>query len=100
MMKTAKDMIDAETTALMASFEQAGANEIIHKHLKPVQQFAATPYQAVDSDSHLDIVNKLGFVQSFLTKLRNRCTEVETLASGPGIVFSLKDFNECLTNFC
>jgi hypothetical protein len=39
-------------------------------------------------------------VQTFLTKLRNRCTEVETLASGPGIVFSLKDFNQCLQNFC
>ena len=39
-------------------------------------------------------------MQSFLTKLRNRCTEVATLASGPGIVFSLKDFNECLQAFC
>jgi hypothetical protein len=54
----------------------------------------------VDTESHLDVVNKLGFVQSFLTKLRNRCTEVETLASGPGIVFSMKDFNECLQVFC
>ena len=54
----------------------------------------------MDKDSHLDVVNKLGFVQSFLTKLRNRCTEVETLASGPGIVFSMKDFNECLQVFC
>ena len=48
----------------------------------------------------MDVVSKLGFVQTFLTKLRNRCTEVHTLASGPGIVFSLKDFNECLQNFC
>ena len=45
-------------------------------------------------------MNKLAFVQTFLTKLRNRCTEVETLASGPGIVFSMKDFNECLQVFC
>lgn len=48
----------------------------------------------------MNVVNKLDFVQSFLTKLRNRCTEVETLASGPGIVFSMKDFNECLHAFC
>jgi len=46
------------------------------------------------------VLNKLDFVQQFLTKLRNRCTEVETLASGPGIVFSMKDFNECLQAFC
>ena len=46
------------------------------------------------------MINKLGFVQQFLTRLRNRCTEVDTLTSGPGIVFSMKDFNECLSIFC
>lgn len=48
----------------------------------------------------MNVINKLDFVQTFLTKLRNRCTEVETLASGPGIVFSIKDFNDCLQQFC
>jgi len=57
-------------------------------------------FQDVDSLSHLDIINKLGFVQQFLTRLRNRCTEVDTLTSGPGIVFSMKDFNECISIFC
>lgn len=56
--------------------------------------------QDVNKLSHLDIVNKIGFVQQFLTRLRNRCTEVDTLTSGPGIVFSMKDFNECISIFC
>jgi len=39
-------------------------------------------------------------VQKFITKLRNRGTEVETLTSGPGVVFTVKDFNECLQTLC
>lgn len=39
-------------------------------------------------------------MQTFLTKLRNRGTEVETLTSGPGMVFTIKDINECLQEFC
>lgn len=53
----------------------------------------------MDKYPRLDVINKLGFVQQFLTRLRNRCTEVDTLTSGPGIVFSMKDFNECLSIF-
>ena len=48
----------------------------------------------------MDLSNKLSSVQQFLTRLRNRCSEVETLTSGTGIVFSLKDFNECLQMMC
>ena len=54
----------------------------------------------MDTLGHLDIVQKMGFVQQFLTRLRNRCTEVDTLTSGPGIVFSMKDFNDCISIFC
>ena len=43
---------------------------------------------------------KLSFVQEFLTKLSNRGTEVETLTSGPGIVFTMKDFNDAVQHFC
>jgi hypothetical protein len=35
-------------------------------------------------------------MQVFLTKLRNRGMDIETLTSGPGIVFTYKDLNECL----
>ena len=100
MIKMSLDMIQREHASLQAAFEQGAADEKVHAHVHPQQQFASTLYQSVDQNSHLDVVNKLGFVQSFLTKLRNRCTEVETLASGPGIVFSMKDFNECLQVFC
>lgn len=49
---------------------------------------------------HLDLSNKVTAVQSLITKMRNRGTEVETLTSGPGIVFTIKDINECLIDFC
>ena len=49
---------------------------------------------------HLDVANKIGPVQIFLTKLRNRGTEVETLTSGPGMVFTIKDLNECMIDLC
>lgn len=39
-------------------------------------------------------------MQVFLTKLKNRGMEIETLTSGPGIVFTYKDFNECMNHFC
>ena len=32
--------------------------------------------------------------------MRNRGTEVETLTSGPGMVFTIKDINEILIDFC
>lgn len=46
------------------------------------------------------MVTKVTEVQKFITKLKNRGTEVETLTSGPGIVFTVKDFNECLQGLC
>ena len=46
------------------------------------------------------MVVKLSFVQEFLTKLANRGTEVETLTSGPGVVFTKKDFNDAVQHFC
>ena len=53
-------------------------------------------YSMVDKNSHLDVSFKFGEVQKFITKLRNRGTDVETLTSGPGVVYTIKDFNECL----
>ena len=35
-----------------------------------------------------------------MTKLRNRGTEVETLTSGPGMVFTVRDINDCIQDFC
>jgi hypothetical protein len=32
--------------------------------------------------------------------MRNRCTQVETLTSGPGMVFTIKDLNDILLDFC
>lgn len=38
-------------------------------------------------------------MQTWLTRLKNRGMDIETLTSGPGVVFSYKDLNECLQNF-
>ena len=40
--------------------------------------------------------NNVSSVQKFITRLKNRCIEVEILTSRPGIVFTIKDFNECV----
>ena len=44
----------------------------------------------------LDISNKIDAVQVLLTKIRNRSTGIETLTSGPGMVVTVKDFNDIL----
>lgn len=90
--------IDAETTALSRCF--AISQPKIQFRIHPFQQFAATLYDKVDTQKHLDLVEKLEAVQVFLTKLANRGTEVETLTSGPGVVFTRKDFNDAIQNFC
>ena len=72
----------------------------MQSHIHPFQAFASTLYSKVDPNSHLDMVIKLSEVQRFITKLQNRGTEVETLTSGPGMVFTIKDFNECVQILC
>jgi hypothetical protein len=42
----------------------------------------------VDKRHHLDPINKVSFAQKFLTQIRNRCLEIETLTSGVGVVIS------------
>ncbi len=90
--------IDAETMALTRCFTISQPK--IQMRIHPFQQFAATLYDQVDVQKHLDLVTKLSFVQEFLTKLANRGTDVETLTSGPGVVFTRKDFNDAIQNFC
>ena len=72
----------------------------IQYHIHPFQQFAATLFDRVDPHSHLDLLNKMYPLQKFLTKLSNRGTEVETLTSGPGMVFTVRDMNDCIQEFC
>ncbi len=90
--------IEAETAAIANCFTLTASP--IDSHIHPFQQFASTLYAKVDPNSHLDMVTKLSEVQRFITKLQNRGTEVETLTSGPGMVFTIKDFNECIQILC
>lgn len=54
----------------------------------------------MDKRNHLDIINKVSVAQKFLTQIRNRCLEIETITSGVGMVISQKDLNECLEEAC
>jgi hypothetical protein len=56
--------------------------------------------QHIDKRNHLDPINKVSFAQKFLTQIRNRCLEIETLTSGVGVVISKKDLHECLEEAC
>ena len=95
--KAAVEAIEAEDEALCKCLTMSQPK--IQMRIHPFQQFAATLYDSVDVNMHLDITTKIGAVQNFLTKLGNRGTEVETLTSGPGVVFTRKDFNEAIQNF-
>lgn len=100
LIKEGIEMISKHDAALKGALEMGAADNQINAFLEPYQQFASTLYETVDRNPHLDIVSKASFVQQFLTRLRNRCTEVETLTSGPGVVFSMKDFNDCIQTLC
>lgn len=97
LIKIAIEMVKNEHSALQKCFEVSGQDKAFKYFVHASQQFASTPYSKVDRNQNLDVSVKVGFLQTFLTRLRNRCTEVETLTSGPGLVFSTKDFNDCLT---
>ena len=56
-MQTALDMFKRETDALTKAFEMG--NLQIQAFIHPVQQFASTLDQHIDSRHHLDIVNKV-----------------------------------------
>ena len=99
LIRIAIDMVRNEHSALQACFEASAQDKQISVYVHPSQQFASTPYSMVDRAPHLDVVAKVGILQQFLTRLRNRCTEVATLTSGPGLVFSMKDFNDCISLF-
>ena len=84
--KAAIRTLNDEQTALTKCFDFSITG--IKYHIHPFQQFAATFYDQVDHDNHLNIENKLVPIQHFLTELKNRGTEVKTLTSGTGWVFT------------
>jgi hypothetical protein len=86
--------LDAETQAISGCLKNSSKE--IDAHIHPFQQFAVALYDKCDKNSHLDAVNKCAQIQTFITRLKNRGTEVETLTSGTGFVFTLKDINDCV----
>ena len=94
MISAAVRTLDSESHALANCLKNQAAE--VDACVHPFQQFAVTLYDRVDPKSHLDAINKCSHIQSFMTRLKNRGTEVETLTSGPGYVFTLKDINDCV----
>lgn len=90
--------LDSECAALAKCFTLNVPQ--VQFYIHPFQQFAATFYDQVDPQMSLDISNKVNAVQVLLTKIRNRSTSIETLTSGPGMVVTVKDFNDILIQFC
>lgn len=54
----------------------------------------------MDPNSCLDLSHKVSAIQEMLTRMRNRATEVETLTAGPGLMFTMRDLSEILSDFC
>lgn len=72
----------------------------IDKYIPSKSGFASTLFDHVNRHQHLEISSKLPAIQAFLTKIRNRGLPTKTLTSGLGIIFTFKDFNECIHDFC
>jgi hypothetical protein len=63
MVKISLNAIQNEHASMLAAFEQGAAENKVHSFVHPQQQYASTLYQSVDNNSHLNVVNKLDFVQ-------------------------------------
>ena len=72
----------------------------IDKNIPSRSRFCATLFDSVNRHQHLEITSKLPAIQMFLTKIRNRGLPTKTLTSGLGIIFTFKDLNECIHDFC
>ena len=95
----AYDAVSKQVSAISKSLELASST--IEKPISTFQNMAPTMSDFQDAKwNHLDPINRISSMQTWLTKLKNRGMEIETLTSGPGIVFNYKDLNECLQTFC
>ena len=83
LIKEGINLISKHDEALKGWLEIEVADSQINAFIHLYQQFVSTLFETVDRNSHLDTVTKAFFVQQFLTRLKNRWTEVETLTLGP-----------------
>ena len=97
-MVASKHAMDVQVAAISRSLEMCSNK--IDKHVPAKQGFCATLFDDINRHQHLEVVSKLGAIQVFLTKLRNRALPIKTLTSGPGIVSTFRDLNECIHDFC
>ena len=89
--------LGTQVAAISKSLEMSSNK--IDKHIPSKQRFCATLFDDINRHQHLEVVSKLHPIQVFLTKTRNRGLPMKTLTSGPGIVFTFKDLNECIHDF-
>ena len=84
-MEIAIKMFDRESASLAKVFELT--NISLQAFIHPAQQYAST-FDTEDHRHHLDLINKVGIMQLFLTRIKNRSLEVQTITSGAGYVIS------------
>ncbi|CDW75699.1 UNKNOWN [Stylonychia lemnae] len=102
-LRLAIDSISSQISALSKCLEMTSKNldnSGYTGYVGSIQNFAPSFFDHVNKNAHLEVVNRVQQMQVLLTKIRNRGMDIETLTSGPGIVFTYKDLNECLQQFC
>ena len=99
LLKMGHDAINNQVSSISKCLDMASQN-LDQGYVENWQNFAPTlaDYNP-NKQRHLDPLNRIGEMQTWLTRLKNRGMDIETLTSGPGVVFSYKDMNECLQNF-
>ena len=97
MVLTAIRHIEREQSALTKAFELDGKRLEVLVNVD--QQFAATQDDN-DKLNHLDIVNKVGPIQKFLSQMKNRMLSIKNLTGGEGVMISKKDLLTILDDLC
>ena len=97
-LSSAISAVEVQIAAIHKSLDMCSNK--IDKFIPPKQRFCATLYDDINRNQHLEVMSKLGSVAVFLTKVRNRGLPTKALTSGPGIIFTYKDLNECIHDFC
>ena len=87
LMLTGIKIIEKEHNAIAGSFENG--SDVLDVIVSPQQHFAEVLYPNIDRHANISLINRFFALQCFLTQLRNRCTHVNTLTTGPAIVFSV-----------
>ena len=98
LLKKGIEILDREHSSLSGCFETA--IEDIEVLVRPEQEFASVLFSKYDKQQHKNTISRFSTVQSYLTQLKNRCSHVQTLTTGPAIVFGVRITYQFSLTFC